>query len=54
MQIHLLADKNRSKRGNLPRYGRLETFMYRDENGKAIDIYPNPNKYGTNWITFYK
>ncbi len=27
---------------------------YRDENGNAIDIYPNPNKYGTNWITFYK
>lgn len=27
---------------------------YRDENGNPIDIYPNPTKYGTNWITFYK
>ncbi len=27
---------------------------YRDENGEAIDIYPSPTKYGTNWITFYK
>lgn len=27
---------------------------YRDENGNAIDIYPNPTKYGTNWITFFK
>lgn len=27
---------------------------YRDGQGNAIDIYPNPNKYATNWITFYK
>ena len=27
---------------------------YRDGNGKAIDIYPSPTPYGTNWITFYK
>lgn len=27
---------------------------YRDSNDKPIDIYPNPNKYATNWITFYK
>ncbi len=27
---------------------------YRDENGNAIDIYPNPTNYGTNWITFFK
>ena len=27
---------------------------YRDETGKAVDIYPSPTKYGTNWITFYK
>lgn len=26
----------------------------RDEKGDAVDIYPNPTKYGTNWITFYK
>lgn len=27
---------------------------YRDDSGKAIDIHPIPNKYATNWITFYK
>ena len=27
---------------------------YRDESGKAVDIYPSPTKYGTNWITFYR
>lgn len=27
---------------------------YRDAQGNAIDIYPNPYKYATNWITFYK
>lgn len=27
---------------------------YRDGNGKAIEIYPSPTPYGTNWITFYK
>lgn len=27
---------------------------YRDDSGKAVDIYPSPTKYGTNWITFYK
>ncbi|MDE6577850.1 MAG: phosphodiester glycosidase family protein [Muribaculaceae bacterium] len=27
---------------------------YRDANGNVIDIFPNPNKYATNWITFYK
>ncbi len=27
---------------------------YRNEAGYPVDIYPNPTKYGTNWITFYK
>lgn len=27
---------------------------YRDNDGKAIEIHPTPNKYATNWITFYK
>lgn len=27
---------------------------YRDSTLNAIDIYPNPNRYGTNWITFYR
>ena len=27
---------------------------YRDTSGKAVDIYPSPTKYGTNWITFYR
>lgn len=27
---------------------------YRDDSGKVIDIHPTPNKYATNWITFYK
>lgn len=27
---------------------------YRDDSGKAVDIHPNPTKFGTNWITFYR
>lgn len=27
---------------------------YRNSDGQAVDIYPKPNKYATNWITFYK
>ncbi|MDE6003948.1 MAG: hypothetical protein K2G88_00995 [Oscillospiraceae bacterium] len=27
---------------------------YRDESGNAVDIYPSPTKFGTNWITFYR
>lgn len=27
---------------------------YRDNEGKVVDIYPNPTRYGTNWITFYR
>lgn len=34
--------------------GNWKHSWYRDSNGMAVDIYPNPNKYATNWITFYK
>lgn len=34
--------------------GKLKHSWYRDEEGTAVDIFPNPTKSGTNWITFYK
>ena len=34
--------------------GGWDYSWYRDDNGKVIEINPKPNKYATNWITFYK